>query len=182
MQDPRCTTPIWTIGATIMNRNSIIAIGLVALAVVGLMFWGRATEMPAHSEPEAGPKSALSASENSFDFGTISMKDGNVAHLFKVANSTSEDIVVDRLSTSCMCTGAYLVEGASRVGPFGMSGMGFGTKLDKVFRAGETKDIEVIYDPNAHGPAGLGPMERFIHLTDASGGVLQLQIKGLVRP
>lgn len=165
-----------------MNRNTIITAVLVAAAIVGLALWGRANDEPTHAQPEAGPKSALSALERSFDFGTISMKDGNVAHAFSVANATDKDITIERLSTSCMCTTAYIVAGASRSGPFGMAGMGSGTRANDLFRAGETKIIEVVYDPNAHGPAGVGPMERFIHLTDASGGVLQLRITGRVRP
>lgn len=165
-----------------MNRNTIITAVLVAAAIVGLVLWGRANDAPTHSQAEPNQKSSLFASERSFDFGTISMKDGNVTHVFRVANAADKDVTIERLSTSCMCTTAYIVEGASRSGPFGMAGMGVGTQANHLFRAGETKGIEVVYDPNAHGPAGVGPMERFIHLTDASGGVLQLHIKGLVRP
>ncbi len=165
-----------------MNKNMIATSALIALAIVGLMWWGGANDMPAHSQPDVDTKSALSASEQIFDFGVISMKDGNVDHVFKVANPTDRDVMIERLSTSCMCTTAYIIEGASKTGPFGMPGMGYGSKASKLFRARGTMDIDVVYDPNAHGPAGIGPMERSIHLTDANGGVLQLQIKALVRP
>ncbi len=165
-----------------MNKNMVATIALIALAIVGLMWWGSANDMPAHSQPAVNMKSALSALQKTFDFGVISMKNGNVDHVFKIANPTDKDVLIERLSTSCMCTTAYIIEGASRTGPFGMPGMGYGSKASKLFRAGGTMDIDVVFDPNAHGPAGIGPMERTIDLTDANGGVLQLQIKALVRP
>ena len=165
-----------------MNRKTLTTVALIGLALVGLMLWGRVSGVPTDPQQEVGAKSALSAAETAYDFGVITMRGGNVSHVFKVANPTDQDITVERLSTSCMCTTAYIVEGTSRAGPFGMPGMGFAIQANRLFRAGQAVDIEVVFDPNAHGPAGVGPMERFALLTDTSGGVLQLEINGLVRP
>ena len=127
--------------------------------------------------------SVLSTPEQTYDFGVISMKNGNVYHVFKIANPADKDIMIEQVSTSCMCTVAYILEGASRTGPFGMPGMGYGSnRANKLFKAGDTMNIEVVFDPNAHGPAGVGPMERSVHLTDAGGGALHLEIKALVKP
>ena len=164
-----------------MKKGTIIAVSLIALAVVGIMLLGRSIEGAMSLQTEVTVKSELSALETLYDFGVISMKNGNVVHTFKVTNPTDKDLTVERLSTSCMCTTAYIVEGASRSGPFGMAGMG-GTKTSTIFKAWQSKDIEVVFDPNAHGPAGVGPMQRFVHLTDAAGGKLQLQITGMVKP
>ncbi len=165
-----------------MNRNTLSAVALIALALVALMLWGRPNGGTIHAQSEPGPKSSLSAAETTYDFGLITMKGGNVSHVFKVANPTDRDITVERLSTSCMCTTAYIVDGAARTGPFGMPGMGYGTRADQLFPAGQALNIEVVFDPNAHGPAGVGPMQRLVHLTDANGGVLPLEIKGTVTP
>ncbi len=165
-----------------MNKNLVATSALVALASPGLAWWGNTNDVPAYSQLDVNTKSTLSASERTYDFGVISMKNGNVEHIFKVANPTDKDIMIDRLSTSCMCTIAYIIEGASRTGPFGMPGMGYGSRANKLFKAGDTMNIEVVFDPNAHGPAGVGPMERSVHLTDTSGGMLQLEIRALVRP
>jgi hypothetical protein len=164
-----------------MKKGTIIAVSLAALAVIGIMILGRSINGAMSSQAEVTIKSDLTAPETLFDFGVISMKDGNVAHTFQVKNPTDKDLTVVRLSTSCMCTNAYIVDGASRSGPYGMPGMG-GTKTNTVFKARKSKKIEIVFDPNAHGPAGVGPMQRFIHLTDASGGKLQLQITGTVKP
>ena len=125
----------------------------------------------------------LVAPETLYDFGTISMRNGNVSKVFEVINSTSEDIKVPSLTTSCMCTRAYFVESdGSKSGPFGMPSMGFVPKLNKTIKAGQTADIEVVYDPNAHGPAGVGMIDRFVYLEDADGNRLQFEIKAVVTP
>lgn len=165
-----------------MKKSTIIVGLLAATVLVGVMLSGRSTEGVVSSPAESAVKSALSAPNTLYDFGVILMKDGNVAHRFTVTNPTDKDLMVERLSTSCMCTTAYIIEGASRNGPFGMAGMGYGTKIKMIFKPRESKDVEVVFDPNAHGPAGVGPMQRFVHLTDAAGGKLQLEIRGLVKP
>ena len=125
----------------------------------------------------------LVASELSYDFGTISMKNGNVQKEFTITNSTSEDINLKTVVTSCMCTQAFIVRpDGSTEGPFGMPGMGYVPPANDVIKAGESRVIRAVYDPNAHGPAGVGQINRFITLTDASGGTLELEIKALVKP
>ena len=82
-----------------------------------------------------------------------------------------------------MCTNAYFVlPDGSKKGPFGMSGMGFVPKLNETIKAGQSADIEVIFDPNAHGPAGVGMIDRLIDLADDSGRALQFEIKANVTP
>ena len=81
-----------------------------------------------------------------------------------------------------MCTNAYVVHGDSRQGPFGMPGMGYVPKANLLIKAGETKNIDVVYDPAAHGPAGVGFIDRFVYLGEADGGTLQLEIKAIVTP
>ena len=63
-----------------------------------------------------------------------------------------------------------------------MPGMGFVPPANEVIKAGEIRAIRVVYDPNAHGPAGVGQIDRFVELTDSSGGAIQLEIKALVTP
>ena len=82
-----------------------------------------------------------------------------------------------------MCTKAFIVEPDGTLkGPFSMPGMGYVPPADETINAGESRKVRVIYDPNAHGPAGVGPVDRFITLTDNSGGRLDLEIKALVIP
>src|SRR3989344_2872803 len=55
-------------------------------------------------------KSELIVSETLYDFGTVSMKNGNVTKDFTLTNTTDRDAMVSRIETSCMCTSAYIVE------------------------------------------------------------------------
>ncbi|KKQ03648.1 MAG: hypothetical protein US18_C0014G0008 [Parcubacteria group bacterium GW2011_GWB1_36_5] len=125
----------------------------------------------------------LTESETFYNFGTISMKNGNVSKMFKVTNKTDKDILYPNLTTSCMCTAAYFIRpDGSKAGPFSMVGMGFVPKLNETIKVGESADIEVVYDPNAHGPAGVGMIDRFVELVDENGHKLQFEIKANVTP
>ena len=111
------------------------------------------------------------------------MKNGNVSKKFTITNPTDENIFISSLTTSCMCTNAYFIQlDGNKKGPFSMPGMGFVPKLNENIKAGESRDIEVVYDPNAHGPAGVGMIDRFVYLEDSSGKKLQLEIKANVTP
>lgn len=164
-------------------KRSTIVVGLLAAAfLIGVALLGRSTEGALSSQPDIAVKSALSAPQTIYDFGAVSMKNGKVSHRFQIINPTDKDLIAEYLSTSCMCTTAYIVDDKAQSGPFGMEGMGSSGKARMLFKPWETREIEVMFDPNAHGPAGVGPLQRFVTLTDAAGGKLQLQIKGVVTP
>lgn len=155
---------------------------LGSIGLLGLMVWGSSVQKTV-TVVNTGAKSVLTTSEKLYDFGTISMKNGNVTKEFTVTNSSDKNIYVPSLTTSCMCTKAYIVESdGSTKGPFGMPSMGYVPPANETIKAGENKIIRAVYDPNAHGPAGVGQIDRIITLTDASGASLQLEIKALVTP
>ena len=169
-----------------MNKNTLLAIALVVLVILGLMIWGRvnASRSPVanHAGSPGGGASALTASESFFDFGTISMKNGNVEHVFKITNGSGAEINLSSVYTSCMCTAAYLETPKGEKGPFGMEGMGYLPPANETIPAGESRDVKAVYDPNAHGPSGVGKIDRFVYLTDDTGGTLELEIKANVTP
>ena len=156
---------------------------MVIAVIGGLLWWGKSIQKSPTVGADTGKKSALVSSENIYDFGTISMKNGDVTKEFTVTNSSAGDMYFPSLETSCMCTKAFMVglDGTAK-GPFGMPGMGYVPSLNETIKAGESRVIRVVYDPNAHGPAGVGQINRFVTLTDKSGGQLQLEIKALVTP
>lgn len=163
-----------------MKKSTIIIIALVLLGALGLMWWGSGSQQSQSSQFNG--KSSLTAAEKLYDFGTISMAKGKVSHLFRITNPSGKDLTIKELATSCMCTAAYIVNGDSKIGPFGMASMGARTKADEIIKAGESRDIEAEYDPAAHGPAGVGPIDRFVTLTESEGGSLQFEIKAQVTP
>lgn len=161
---------------------------LLFFVIGGLFFWGYtkntgSTAASVQNSVVTESKSALTAAETFYDFGTISMKNGNVSKDFTVTNPTESDITVKTALTSCMCTTAFIVAPDGREkGPFGMAGMGFVPPADERIVAGESRTIRVVFDPNAHGPAGVGKIDRFVTLTDTSGKTLELEIQAMVTP
>jgi len=162
--------------------KKIIIIGTaIVLGLIGLMLWGWNSQISGIPQ-NSGTVSSLTTPEKLYNFGTISMKNGLVSRIFKVVNSSDKDIYVKKINTSCMCTRAYIKGANGEKGPFGMEGMAYLPPANENIKAGESRDIRVVYDPNAHGPAGVGAIDRFIYLTDASGATLQLEIKAVVTP
>lgn len=171
-------------------KKTVIASVIVIVFIVGLIWWGKLAQKsninafePGASHP-ARTGSALSTLETFYDFGRISMKNGNVSQVFKVANTSSNDINLSKLYTSCMCTTSYFIRGdESKKGPFGMPGHGGAVpKLNEVIKAGEEIEIEIIYDPNAHGPAGVGLIERSVFLEEENGKTIEFKFKANVTP
>lgn len=170
-----------------MKTKTLIISAAVFLGLMGLFAWGNAAKgraVAVQGTPGSSTsKSVLVAPEVFYDFGTISMKNGNVTKEFIITNPTIEDITLKTVLTSCMCTKAFVVRAdGSTKGPFGMPGMGYVPPADESIGAGESRTIRVVYDPNAHGPAGVGQIDRFVTLTDATGGSVELEIKANVTP
>lgn len=178
-----------------MNKQKVVSLLVIILGLAGLVWWSKSVDSnaPPANQTNSGTVSgsALTAEETFYDFGTISMKNGNVSTIFKVTNSGTEEVNLTNVSTSCMCTAAYILKvGGGKIGPFGMPGHGGNVSMPghgngaagEVIPAGESRDIEVVYDPNAHGPAGVGMVDRFIYLQTENGQKLELEIKANVTP
>jgi len=172
-----------------MKPKTIVNVLVVSFVLIGLFVWGY-TQKEATTASVQGvggassSKSALVVSETIYDFGTISMKGGDVTTEFTITNPTDRDIIISTVVTSCMCTTAFIVDpNGGAKGPFGMPGHGGAVPpANEIIKAGENRTIRVVYDPNAHGPAGIGAIDRFVVLTDTLGGTLELEIKALVTP
>lgn len=166
-----------------MNKT-IITIIIIAAGITGLMWWGKSIQKTTATLSSSGEASVLVASEKLYDFGTISMANGTVEGVFKITNPTLQDITLSKVETSCECTVAYVETAGGKKGPFGMPGHGglVATRTNEVIKAGESLDIKVVYDPNAHGPAGVGSIVREVYLTDNAERTLILNIKAMVTP
>ncbi|OGY49564.1 MAG: hypothetical protein A3B89_01795 [Candidatus Buchananbacteria bacterium RIFCSPHIGHO2_02_FULL_40_13] len=166
------------------NKTLIIIITLIIIVFVGLVIWSQS--LPKDTSAVLGTNDSqgfLSADETSYDFGTISMANKLVNKVFKVTNTTNQEVSIDTIVTSCMCTTAYLQGAEGELGPFGMPGHGglAGNRVNETIKPGETRDLKVVFDPNAHGPAGVGAINRSITLT-GKGGKLQFTIEAVVTP
>ncbi|MBI2632799.1 MAG: DUF1573 domain-containing protein [Parcubacteria group bacterium] len=159
-----------------------IFILIFAVFLFGFLVW---IARPQTAESDANIISsssltAFTAPEEFFDFGTISMGKGKVSHLFALKNENSEPISIKKIYTSCMCTEATLIRGDARRGPFGMPGHG-SSAVNEQINPGEEITIEAVFDPAAHGPAGVGNIERVVFI-ETSAGKNELNFKAQVTP
>ena len=175
-----------------MAKQTIISIIVIIIGVTSLVWWTKSVDnKKLNIENESGKNyhpartgNILTTEETFYDFGMISMKNGNVSKIFKVTNNSDQNIKAPSLTTSCMCTTAYILDRDGKRGrPYGMPGHG-GTvpKANAIIKAGESLNIEVVYDPNAHGPAGVGLIERSVFLEDENDNVIEFKFKVNVTP
>lgn len=149
---------------TITLKNLILAV--VGLAVIIGLSVLLVTDNKSPDNSKTISSAILAAIETRFDFGTISMQKGNVSHKFELKNEGSEAVVINKVYTSCMCTTASLIDGTGkRLGIFGMPGHGGGSGNTNVnLAAGKSLTVEAIFNPAAHGPSGVGFIERSVYL------------------
>ena len=170
-----------------MKLKTIIVILTLIIGLIVIIWLGKINQTNLNSNSQAQTQkiksSSLLANELLYNFGTISMQDGLVEKTFQITNPTTQDVKLSRVVTSCMCTKAYIENNGKEKGPFGMVGHGGPVPMaNEIIEAGKTIAIKVVYDPNAHGPAGVGTIDRFIELTEENGAVTKLEIKALVTP
>lgn len=178
------------LSSMVFNNNILLWIAIGGLIVGGLILIGgpdSKTDTTAHLNREKktveGGVGVLRADERSYAFGTISMKDGNVRHSFAVKNEGSKEVTIKKIYTSCMCTTAILHKEGKKFGPFGMQGHGIIPSINQKLQPGEEVRVEVIFNPAAHGPAGVGKIERVVYLeNDASPQPFELNIAATVTP
>ena len=135
------------------------------------------------SPASVSPAGALRARETNFNFGSISMAAGKVTHLYRFRNAGAEPIVLGKMYTSCMCTTAALVKSSGRkFAPVGMPGHTPIPALNETLQPNEEAMVEVVFDPAAHGPAGIGPVDRVVTIENSAGQPLELAFRANVTP
>lgn len=162
-------------------KNILIYV-IAVIAIISGVVWFARPSQDSNLDPTAAVVSTLSTAENKYDFGTISMANGNVNKTFTLTNSSSDPVLIEKIYTSCMCTSASLILNGQKFGPFGMPGHSLVPKVNKTLGADEGAEIEVVFDPKAHGPAGVGPIERVIFVEEKGRQPLELNIKAMVTP
>lgn len=163
------------------NARTIGIGGIIVLLFLALV-WASRPAAPLGNAAVDGPPGVLVADERSYDFGTISMAKGKVTRTFRLRNTGGTPATIRRMSTSCMCTTATLVVGDRRRGPYGMPGHGYNPRIDQEIAGGADASVDVTFDPTAHGPAGVGPIQRVVRIETVDGPELQLEIKAVVTP
>jgi hypothetical protein len=165
------------------NTTTIVSIG----AVLALLLGGGWLLLASGGSGGVGggelSASALTAMEEQFDFESIPMNGGDVSHRFELKNEGEEPVIIEKVYTSCMCTSAYVVSAdGTRYGSFGMPGHATPSKTAVNVAPGESAFVEAVFDPAAHGPAGVGLAQRSIYLetNSAQSPKIELAFQALV--
>lgn len=144
-----------------MDKKVIIIISSLTVLVLGggVMLMGGQTQK-ASVEKTTGAK--VQTFESSFDFKDVKYSGGNVKHEFKIKNPGTSDLTIANMATSCMCTTVYLKVGDKKGPAFGMNGHSSESGWTGVLKPGEEGQVVTVFDPTAHGPAGVGPISRIV--------------------
>ena len=167
-----------------MEKTTIIGIVSVLLVFSGIVWVARPDyqKNTASAVNSSAGKSALGAEEINYDFGSISMAAGDVKREFKLKNTGGSPVRIESVYTSCMCTTATLRIGDKKFGPYGMPGHGFAPRIGESLDPGEEATVEAVFDPSAHGPAGVGFIQRSIIIENDAGEPLELTFSATVTP
>ncbi|MBI4975822.1 DUF1573 domain-containing protein [Candidatus Peregrinibacteria bacterium] len=105
-----------------------------------------------------------------FDWGDINIQGGKVDRTFKLKNTGEEDLIIKSATTSCMCTNAEITLKDGTKSPNFTMGMGMGGDVQwgGIVKANEEFEVKVVFDPLAHGPDAVGPIQRVVSITTSS--------------
>lgn len=101
--------------------------------------------------PQDAPR--IASVKTKKDLGTVSQQDGIVTTEFSLKNEGKNDLVIDKLSSSCGCTSATLIYQGQESPRFYMAGHGHDAPNPdwKVAIApGDEAQVKVYYDPTVH--------------------------------
>lgn len=94
----------------------------------------------------------ISLSPATYDLGDVSQQKGKVFTLFNLKNEGKNDLIINKLETSCGCTSASIVFQNQEGPAFTMPGHGAENPVNWsiAIPAGETAYLKVYYDPWVH--------------------------------
>lgn len=104
--------------------------------------------------------------ELSYDWKDIDIAGGDVNREFSFENSGETDLILKGATTSCMCTTAtFTLPDGEKSPAFGMHG---NQQWAYAIKPGESFSINVVFDPMAHGPSAVGPIQRSVYILSSS--------------
>ena len=114
------------------------------------------------------------------DLGDVPYRGGVISKSFEVKNTSDSEISLKKITTSCMCTKAKFVVDGRESKFYGMEMNGdLNPLIDYKLAPGKTARVIFDFDPAAHGPQGIGPVDRTITLFFDTG-FKELSFHGVV--
>lgn len=121
----------------------------------------------------------FSANEKNFDWGQIAYNGPDATKTFTIKNSGTEILKLTNIKTSCACTKAQVVIDGKSSPYFSMHTT---SSWIGEISPGKEASLTVIFDPDFHGPSGVGTVERLISMetNDAANPQIEFSLKGVV--
>ena len=117
---------------------------VVAVVLVGIVF----VLFSVFNKPVVGENAKIELSSTSSNLGNVSVRGGTVSTSFTVSNTGEDDLVIEKMESSCMCTSAKIYFNGRESPLFGMhSKPSFWTET---IPPGESAELKIFYDPTAH--------------------------------
>ena len=160
------------------TEKKIIILSTLAtiLILIGGVFWLGSSSAP---EIKGSQYAKAMASVTNGDYGRIPMNNGNVTKEFTIKNTGTDFLKLFNIKTSCHCTKAYVSIENNQSPSFGMDT--YSSWVGEVLPGKEAK-LNVVFDPAYHGPAGVGPISRYVSVetNDQSNSKLTFTVVGTV--
>lgn len=154
----------------------LILFGLPILAFSLLVF---KTSQP---DPTASEIKGLESTPPAYNLGDIPRLEGFVLKEYVLKNTTDQPMKLSRITTSCMCTKTKAIVDGKETAFFGMESQGDkNAPVNLEIKSGQEIKIIFQFDPNAHGPKGIGPIDRSVSLIFSNPkGTKELKFSGNV--
>lgn len=161
-----------------MNEQKVIVGFIIAtLLILGGGVW----ILSKASSPQvvASVEAKLVAEEKTFDWGQIPYSGGDATKTFTIKNNGNGVLKLFNIKTSCACTQAQVnIDGVNS--PY--FGMHTTSGWMGEVQPGKEAQLKVIFDPDFHGPSGVGPVERLVvaETNDVTSPKIEFSLKGVV--
>lgn len=153
------------------DKKFIIIFAVFTLVILfsGITIISNSTSTPRITASENAK--AETQDPTSFDFGNIAYSGSKATKIFTIKNTGSDTLRLFNVKTSCHCTKAHITINGKDSPDFGMSGVS--TWVGEVPSGKEAK-LTVVFDQSFHGPAGVGPITRFVSVETNDKGNLKI--------
>ncbi|HJY98339.1 MAG TPA: DUF1573 domain-containing protein [Patescibacteria group bacterium] len=149
-----------------MNKKILVILIAMFALVGGAVFLFAGDKQSSDASLAKVEAQEVSVTPESYDIGRVLMKDGIVTREYEIKNSSSNTLRIKNIATSCMCTRAQVILGDKRTRLYSMEMSGAkNPNVDFDIPGGQSAKLVVKFDPAAHGPAGVGKVDRVVSLT-----------------
>lgn len=148
-----------------MNKKLLlITVTLTSLAIFAGCSSTQSGDSSLADISDSGKIEALQ--ELNYDWKDIDIAGGDVTREFSFENSGEDDLILKGAATSCACTTAtFSLPNGEKSPDFSMHG---NQEWAYAIKPGESFSLDIVFDPMAHGPSAVGPIQRSIYILSSS--------------